>query len=109
MKNGFLTGLEASSARSDRLQAGSETPRLAFVYGLCKECVESCIGGDRKPSKDAGLCGYTSDTKGVVKSKSPPQKRSSKVKAPFGFTRNRYPDVLYYRPTVARFVQPLDE
>lgn len=41
--------------------------------------------------------------KGVVKSKSPPQKRSSKVKAPFGFTRNRYPDVFYV------IVQPLDE
>lgn len=85
----FLAGLEASSARSDRLQAGSETPRLAFVYCLCQECVGDCIGGDRKRRRDAGLHRYTSDTTGVVKVKSPPQKRSSKVKAPFGFTRNR--------------------
>ena len=51
----------------------------------------------------------SSGSKGVVKSKSPHQKRSSKVKALFGFTQNRYPDVLYYRPTSVRFVQRLDE
>lgn len=41
--------------------------------------------------------------KGWSKVKALPQKPSSKVKAPFGFTRNRYPDVLYYRPTSVLF------
>lgn len=60
----FLTGLEAVGVAQRRIGDEPETPRQAFVYGLCQECVRDCIGADRKPSKDAGLRRYTFDTKG---------------------------------------------
>jgi hypothetical protein len=95
-----LVRLEAFRVAPRRIGGEPETPGKTFVYALCQECVVDCIGADRKRRRDAGLHRYTFDTKavvvgskGVVKSKSPPQKRSSKVKAPFGFTRNRYRDV----------------
>lgn len=80
----FLEGLEAVRARSRRSGAGPETPRTAFVYALCQRCVGYCIGTAVKPSNDAGLSGYTFDTKVGLRAsleRRRAQKGWSKVKA----------------------------